>query len=787
MLFNHLKVAFRRLTRNKALSILNILGLTLGLALVVLISVFIRDEFSKDIWMEDADLTYRAYRIGPHGETAWTPSPLAEKLSSDYPEVETAAAWAPNGDILVTYAGQDWYLDNTARIDSNFFDVVSMEFARGDKHTAMDGPNSIVISTELATLIFDDKDPLGEVLKVDGGRDYIIRGVLSDASKKSHITSDLFMRFRHYNNVWRYNSRSTYVRLRPSSNVAGLAAKVQDDLNELISQEYIANGVDPAKSKIYDWSFQPLSKVFLHSEGWTAQGEKGSIRFVYIFCVVALIILLVAIVNYVNLTTAQATERGREVAVRKVNGAGRGLLTVQFLTESVLLSLFAGGLALVVAELFLPVFNQIVDRNLELFSGRASMVVLGTLGLALFTGLAAGSYPAMILSRFKPSVALRSNFLHSGAKGSLRKILVVGQFAICLTLLIVMAFIYRQVNFMLSEELGFQPDQVLTIPINLSSTPENVTNLKTQFKQIPGVEDLTLASAFPGTQMPDWIMMEEGRPETLGPHVLFTDEDFANVLNIEVVAGRFIDDENAADDSTNFVVNEEFVERYNIADPIGAKIKWDSDEEYGQIVGVVKNFHFRGLSETMEPLVMNSDHWRSEVGIKIAAGSLGQAIPQIEELWALIEPGFPMRYTFLDDDFGAQYASYERFGKSILYATILTLFIALLGLFGLTIFTVRRRTKEIGIRKVLGASVAGIVGLLARDNIKLLTMSCLLAIPLGYYLSNQWLSDFAHRTTMDWWIFAGACAIILLLGFLTVSVQSARAALVNPMQSLQTD
>lgn len=785
MFLNHIKTALRQITRNGRFFAINILGLSLGMALVILISVFVRHEMAFDQWMEDGSLTYRVYRIGNHGETAWTPSRLAEKMGNDYPEVASSTGWGPMGDILVTYANNDWYLDNTAQVDSTFFDVLPMEFLAGDRKTALDNPNSVVLSEELATRIFSEYNPIGEVITIDGGSEYIVTGVLRKESKRSHITSDLFIRFTHYGNVWRYNNRATYVKLRPNSDPLALAQKVKADVNQLITQEYIANGNSAESVRLYDWALQPLQDIYLHSEGWTAQGEKGSIRMVFIFGLIALIVLLVAIVNFVNLSTAQASQRSKEIGVRKVTGAGRGLLTRQFLVESVIASLVAGIGAMALAELCLPYFNQIVDRQLHIIGADFPFVLFGTFVLAICTGLLAGVYPAFIMAGFKPAKALKSNFLQIGHKSAFRKALVISQFAICLTLMIVMAFIYRQVNYMVNEDLGFQPDQVLTIPINAQGTADRVHDLKSKFKEIPGVQEITLASAFPGEFLPDWNMIIEGQVEAPAPYVLFTDEDFIKALNIEVLEGRFIDDDIEEDHHSNFVVNRAFVDKYGITEAIGTRIKWDSDEQFGQIIGVLNDFHFRGLSEKIQPLVINADNWRSTVGIKISGDRIEQAIPQIEALWSEIEPAFPMRYSFLDDDFDALYSSQERFGRSILYATVLTLFIALLGLFGLTAFSVRRRTKEIGIRKVLGASVGGIVGLLAREHLKLLCASAVIALPISYFFANQWLADFAYRTTMVWWIFAGAILLILLLGFFTVSIQTAKAALVNPVNSLE--
>lgn len=789
MLKNHLKIAYRQLFRNKVFSGINILGLSLGMALAVLIAVFIKNEFSYDKWMTNSEYTYRVYRSWGGGDgTIFTPSPLANKLARDYPEIVGATGLAPWGEGLIEYAGKAFYVEESARIDSTFFEVLSMPFLHGDYKTALDQPNNLVITDRLANRLFANQNPLGELLKVNGTEEFMITGVVDTKDKKSHILADVYTRFRETGNYWTGNNRFTYVRVAPRTDIVNLEDKVTADITELIKQEYLSQNYTPTAEDIPGWKMQPLNKVYLSSDNFFTMGvQEGSMRNIYILSIIGLLVLLVAIINYINLTTARSSQRSKEIGVKKVAGAGRGLLTTQFITESVLQAVVAGLLAILIAELGLPFFNTITDREIKLLAGDSTMVLIGLFGLALLTGLLAGAYPAMVMAAYKPVTALKSNFLKTGEKGLFRKVLVTGQFAITITLLIVMAFIYRQVNFMMDKELGFQPNQVLTIPMNDDLTHRKIDHLKARFKNISGVEEVTTASHFPGRFLPDWGLQIEGQAEAENPFVIFADEAFANTLNIEMAEGRFLDNQIGADSSSNFIVNQTLVKQYNLENPIGTKIKFQSDEPYGQIVGVMKDFHTQGVQHNIRPLVMNARHWRNSVGIKLATTNLSSTIKEIEQLWAEIEPNHPMRYTFLDEEFAKQYAEQQRFGKTILYATLLTLFIALLGLFGLTAFTVERRTREIGIRKVLGASVTGIVGLLAQDFMKLVAFAGIIALPLGYFLSNTWLEDFAHRTELVWWIFAGAGLLILAVGFLTVCLQSVKAALTNPIQSLRSE
>ncbi len=790
MFKNHLKIAFRQLSKNKVFSGINILGLSLGMMLAILIAVFIKEELSYDTWMGDSENTYRVYRTKGNN-TAWTPSPLAQKLMTDYPEVASATGFATSENSLLTYNGKNIYVEKTASVDSTFFKVIGMELLHGDKTTAFEQLNAMVITDKLAKRIFDKENPVGKVVTYLGQYEYIITGVLDTENKRSHMQSDIFTRFTWYSTNWSGNNRLTYVRLKDKANPQALAEKIDKDATANIRQEMLTRNYTANKNDFYSWHLQPFNEVYLHSQGWTAQGELvGSIRNVYIFGFIALLVLLVAIINYVNLTTARASQRSKEVGVRKVTGAGRGLLTTQFIIESIMQAAVAGIFALLLAELCLPLFNKITNRELAVLASKPGWIIIaGTFLLSAITGLLAGFYPAFIMSAFKPVTALKSSFLKTGNKGLFRKVLVTGQFAVSITLLIVMAFIYRQVNFMMNKDLGFKPDQVVTIPMNNDNSFRRVTQLKSRFKQIPGVKEVSTASSFPGNFLPDWPMMIEGRTERVVPFIIQGDADYAKILNLEMVKGRFFDVNISADSINNFVVNETFVKQFNIENPIGQRVRWDweSGDSFGQIIGVMKDFHTQGVASSIEPIVMSGRNWRSHVGIKLSTTDLPTTIASLEKLWAEIEPTHPMRYSFLDTSFMAQYDEQQRFGQTILYATLLTLFIALLGLFGLTAFTVERRTKEIGIRKVLGASVNGIISLLAKDFMKLLGFAFLIAVPIGYVISNRWLADFAHRTNLVWWVFIGAGLVIMTIGFLTVCLQSVKAALANPVKAIKTE
>ncbi|MCB0675461.1 MAG: ABC transporter permease [Saprospiraceae bacterium] len=789
MFRNHLKIALRQLGRNKLFSTVNILGLSLGMAVVTLIALYLHNEFNYDRWMDQSELTYRVYRDWDGGgKVIWTPSRLAEKLMADYPEVQVATGLGPSGETLLEYAGQKRYIKETAAVDSTFFRTLALPFRYGDPQTALDQPNGMVISRRLAETIFGDKNPLGEVVRFGGEDDYAITGVIDLGARHSHLDYDLYTRFQWYADSWTGNNRATYARLHPQVDVAGLEERLTAEMTDLMRREFLAMNYEPNAGDFPKWKLQPLDKVHLHSADFSFLAKAGgNIRSIYLFALIGLLVLAVAIVNYVNLATARASQRAKEVGVKKVTGAVRWQLTVQFIVESILQSLFAAAIALLLAELLLPFFNAVVGRDLDVLSAQPAWIVLGVLGLALLTGLLAGVYPAFVMSSYRPVTALRSGFLRSGDKGLFRKVLVTGQFTITIALLIVMGFIYRQVNFMIGHELGFQPDQVMLIPLNFNSSHYRVERLKSEFEQIEGVQSLTTASRFPGQFLPDWGVIVEGRAEGESPYVIFADADYARTLDLQMAKGRFFAPDIAADTIDHWVVNEAFVRKAELEEPLGARLKFSADSVYGQIIGVVKDFHLKGLNSEIRPLVMHGYHQRWYAGLKLSTSDLSATIAAVQQLWKEVEPNHPMRYSFLDDDFAKQYDEQQRLGQTIFYATLLTLFIALLGLFGLTAFNVERRTREIGIRKVLGSSVSGIVRLLSRDFLQLSGLAFLVALPVGYYFADRWLADFAFRTELSWWVFALAGLATVLVGLLTVGLQGVKAALADPIESLRSE
>lgn len=788
MFSNFLKVALRNLSKNKLHSFINIFGLSLGMAVAILIGLYVQNELDYDTWFDQPDEVYRVYRQwAGDGGTIWTPSLLAQTLQDNFPEVITASGLANYGEVLLDKEGQKMYVDDVAMVDSTFFNIASFPFLQGNPAKALAQPNTIVLSKELAEKLYGQENPIGKSLRFNDENDYMVTGVLDDPPGNSHIDYNAYIQFTYYSPYWTGNNRATYVSLRKDADIPGFENRLTDHLTKLMEKELLAMGLSADEGDLPAWKLQPFEDIHLHSSGfnWINKND-GDIKYVYIFILISVLILLVAVINYTNLSTAQATQRAKEVGMRKVSGARKSQIVTQFLAESLVQSMLALLLAVVLAEFLLPYFNQITGRELGFLRSDFAGFLVPLVILAIIVGLIAGSYPALILSAFQPIKVLKGRTAKIGGKLQLRKALVVAQFAITISLIIIMTFIYKQVNFMTHKDLGFKGDQVIVVPFNQDDSFRKFTSLKQEFLSIPTVNKASSSSRVPGYMIPDWGVQIQGKEEeSIYPYVIFTDEDYVETLGLSMEKGRYLSSEFAADTQNNYVVNEAFVKQNQLSEPLGTRIKFSSDTVYGQIVGVLKDFHVRGLSHPIKPLVIGGASRRYFATFNVSPQNLPQTIASIEKIWAKVEPAHPMRHSFLDDDFGEQYLEQRRFGKALLYSAVLTIFIAMLGLFGLASFTAQKRIKEIGIRKVLGATVGQISFMLIKDFVILVLISGLIALPTGFLLTRRWLEDFAYSTDINWVPFLAALVLALLIASLTVSYQAIRAASVNPVKSLR--
>ncbi|MCH8959901.1 MAG: ABC transporter permease, partial [Bacteroidetes bacterium] len=753
MIKNYLKISLRNLQKHKGYAFINIFGLAIGLACCLLIVLFVRDELSYDRFHEKADRTYRIVRQERDLAPSVTPSALlGPALMETYPEVEHATrlirSWfAP----LVSRDEDGFYEDRIFFTDAEFFNVFDFRLVRGDPDTVLSEPFSILLTETMARKYFGDEDPLGQTLTLNASHVFTVTGLLENPPRTTHFTFDFLASIESLPEVtgranmletWGLGSFPTYVVLPEGYDPAALDEKLA--------------GFAPPQFQVR-YFLQPLTEIHLASAYRGEIEPNSDVRYVWMLSGIALIILLLACINYTNLATARFTRRAREVGIRKVVGAHRRQLIAQFLGESVLLSM----MALLVA-LALPWFNDFAGKALSLDFVRHWWYVPAAFGLAVVVGVLAGSYPAFLLSAFRPAQVLKGT-LRVGRWRltlALRRSLVVFQFALSIGIIAGTVVALQQIHYMRSQSLGFDQEQILVLPFNWEqAVQDRYETLKTELLQHTAVRHVTASGDVPGrmfTSMAYWI---EGMPEGewSGINALIVDPDFAETYGLDVVAGRDFSPDLAANLGETFILNEAAVAEMGLTpdEVIGKPFRMNST---GPVVGVMKDFHFEGLQKSLEPLVMTVwPSWFGYVSLRLDAADLPETLAYVERTWQSLMPTIPFEYFFLNDDFKRQYRAEERFGQVFVVFAVLAIFISCLGLFGLAAFTAEQRTKEIGVRKVLGASAPDIVLLLNRDVTRLVALAAVLATPVVYLAMQRWLETFAYRIDLSWGLFLLAC------------------------------
>ncbi len=795
MFRNYLLIALRNIRKNNGYTLLNVLGLAVSLAVAALIILYIQRERSYDRWIHVSANVYRVYRQWGTDGSGWTPPPLANALRRQFPEIGQATRLHSTGEALVAVRGtaKSLYVKTSVATDSSFLAVFPMPLRYGDARTAMAQPYSALLSLELAAKLFGDQDPVGKVLRYNDKTDYRITGVLAPPAGPSHLESEVYLTDPNaYYDAWTDNSPATYVTVRPDAHLSRLEQKITKGINPYLRKELLQLKINA--DDLPKWRLQALHDIHLYSARIGGPfPSRGDSKNLYILGGVALLILLIAGINYMNLATAQAAKRAKEVGVRKVIGASKPQLVVQFLAEAVLQSAVALPLAAMLAVLFLPAFNAITDRNLTLTLADWRQIGGYWGALVLVLGLLSGSYPAFFLAAYRPVAVLKGNLLRRHTGQGIRQGLVIAQFSIAISVAIVMTFIYKQVQYMRNQQVGFQPEQVIVIPVNTAETASRIEALKPQLRQNSRIQDIAYSSTLPGEWHPDNNFRIAGleKDQDINVHYTRASPDYARTLGLAVVQGRFFSYQHPTDTINAFVVNEAFVREYGLKNPVGHQMKFSFKQEYGTIIGVVGDFNYQSLQRQIRPMVFVANtlqHGNSNfVSVRVAAQDMPATLAFLKEQWRQIEPAHPIRYSFLDDNFAKLYDNHTRLGQTLLYATLLTIFIASLGLFGLASFMAEQRTKEIGVRKVLGASEWQIVLLLGKNFLKLVGMAGLVAMPVALWVTRTWLADFAYRTHITAVPFLLAVGVALLVAALTVSFRSYRAALLNPVKSLRLE
>ncbi|MDB5015255.1 MAG: cell division protein FtsX [Mucilaginibacter sp.] len=809
MIKNYIKTAYRSLLKNKGFTILNVLGLSLGLASCLLIIFYVVDELSYDRYNTKADRIYRVNEDLKLGENnvlyAVCMPPLAQALKNDFPYVENTVRIKRNGSKHVKKGGINILENNIAFADPSLFDVFTLPMINGSPATALVEPNSVVLTESTAKKYFNNTNVVGKTLTFEDNILYKVTGVIRDIPVQSHFNFDFFISMSTFpdsrSTEWLRSDYNTYVLLKDATDHKKLEAALPAFLNrhsgqEMQTQLKMSMAAFEKGGSFFRLNLTPLTDIHLKSNRSGELGPNSTIQYVYVFSAIALFILLIACVNFMNLSTARSANRAREVGVRKVLGSSKKYLIAQFLTESILVTLVATIIAFITAIALLPAFNQLSGKEIAINSQTLSWLIPVLLVIVLVVGAMAGSYPAFYLSAFQPIDVLKGK-LSAGFKGSgLRSFLVVMQFSISIFLIVGTLVIYNQLNYIQTKNLGYNRNQVLIVQ-NTFELNNQANVFKQEIKQLPGVENATLTGFLPTSQWKNTsIFFKDAsfdQKKALFPQTWEVDEDYIKTLDMKMAAGRSFSNQMLTD-SSGIILNEAAAKFLGLKDPLnkplyrsnGGKQDISNSKEY-HIIGVVKDFNFSSLRDVISPVVLVLAHNTGALSIRVNTKNLPALLSQIKDKWRSISPGVQMNFSFMDQDFDASYRAEQRVGTIFVVFTTLAIIIACLGLFGLAAYAAEQRTKEIGIRKILGASIGAIAGMLSFDFIKLVFIAILISLPLGWFLMNKWLQQFAYRVNIQWWVLVLAGFIAIFIAFITISFQSVKAAIANPADSLRSE
>ncbi|MBS1947252.1 MAG: ABC transporter permease [Bacteroidetes bacterium] len=794
MIKNYFILAFRKLKHQKIFSFINIIGLTVGTTCCLMIFLFIAHELSYDNFHKNKENIYRVMRVGGHlngggsEEIAYLSPAYSTALLNDYPDaIQQAVRVMPDND-LITYKNVGFNEKKIYLVDDNFFEFFSFPLVKGNPATVLKDPLSIVLTESTAKKYFGNEDPIGKVVDWNKKLKLKVTGIAKDVPSNSHLYFDMVAPLSYYKNEPWYsqfpnNMLFTYVQLNPHTDPKKLISRFPQFMDKYLGKYYRENGfsmgltIDPLK----DIYFQNL--VFDNV-------KHGSKSVVFTFTSIAVLILIIACINFMNLATARATDRSKEVGLRKVLGALRKQLIIQFIGEAFLFAMVSSILALGLLQLLMPAYNNLLGYNLSSYWTNP-LVYIFLAGIVLIIGLLAGSYPALLLSSFSPIESLKGK-LKVGKNGSLfRKTLVVFQFSISVLLIISITIIVKQMNYVQGADLGFNKEHALVVKLDNNTIGEKKLLFKTQLQNDPDVQNVSLMSGEPGGFHDVHSFETEAMPnEKIMLSTEFTDFEFAKTLGLKIIAGRDLSSQYSTDTLHGVLINRTTAAKlgYTPQQAVGKWIKNTMrDSLRRNIVGVVEDFHFSSLKDPIQPFVIAPNDDRRVALIRIKPGNLQSTINRIKNIYTSLAPAYPFEYDFLDEQFNQQYKSEVRQQTVLSIFSAIAIFIASLGLFGLSSYTAIKRTKEVGVRKVLGSSVENIVLLLSKDLLKPVLLGALIAMPVGYYFMNKWLQGFAYRIVFHWWMFAMAIAIAVIIALLTVGVQAVKAAMANPVKSLRTE
>lgn len=784
---NYIKIAIRNIVRQKGFSFINIFGLAIAISCALLMLLWVQDELNWDSFQANKDSIFRVEQDQPTSKGAFhvnlTPYPMAAALMDELPDVENAVRYDPPGTILMQYEDKKFYENEAVCVDSSFLEMFTYPLIRGDKESALSRPSSIVITEDVARKYFGNEDPLGKTLTLENKYPFTVTGVLRNIPENTNLKFDILISFDFVKSIgknsdrWGYNEIYTYVQLHKNADPGNVAKKITKLRREhALSQN--------PKTAAVPYSLMPLKDLRYYAKFGYGK-TVGTIQSIYIFSFLALFILIIACINYMNLSTARAVKRYKEIGLRKVVGAGRKNIIFQFYIEALLLSFIAVILSLIISEMLLPLFYQISGKQFTSGIFLKPSFLLEILILAVVIGVASGTYPALFLSAFSPAKILKGKN-KSGSSGSLfRKSLVVFQFALSVMLIVGTIVMLRQLELMRNTKLGYDKEQLIYLPLN-SETKKSYRMLKDRLESNPDISGVTGTMQMPASMSANgggakWTGMDPNFKPVIGYAAV--DYDYLSTMKIPLEEGRGFSREFSTDSSNAVVINETLAKMIGGKSVIGKTLTWGG---VSNIIGVTKDFNYLNLKRGIEPLAIYlSPKDVNYAVVRLKAGHISESLEQVKNTWRNIYPSFPVVYKFIDEEYARMFSSDEKIMSIFTYASVFAIIIACMGLLGLASFVAELRTKEIGIRKVLGASIAGIAYMLSREFIIWIVAANFIAWPVSYIIMSGILENYATRTSLNLWIFLFAFAISLVIALGTIAYQTLKAALSNPVKALR--
>lgn len=809
MIKNYFKLAFRNIVKHKLTSAINLVGLTIGLTCCLLITTYILDELSYDKYNKNADNVYRVQRdfYSTDGALALklgtVAPPFGYYLPTDFPEIKSMTRLLPNGPTPMRYQEKKFNEKDVYFADENLFNVFTVKVLKGNPATALADPFSVMLTEDAAKKYFGDEDPMNKTVRFNGQLDFKVTGIYKAFPSNSHLHPGMLLSFASLRDTavygeeqlrtnWGNNSFFTYLLLPEDYAAKNMEARFPAFIDKHMDHNDY-RGKNP--SQFTQLHLQKLTDIHLHSHTDYEAEPNGDIKRVYIFSAIALFILLIACINYMNLSTARSALRAKEIGIRKVIGARKKELILQFLGESVLICWAATVLAFSLTYFLLPLLNQVAGKQILFDVLLSSKVIIPLLITPFVVGILSGIYPALFMSSFQPIKTLKGLFKVQGSSISFRKVLVVTQFSISIILIITTMIVFQQLNYMQKKSLGFDKDKIVTMSYN-NEVGKQYESFRTALLQHSDFKNVTRSSRIPTGRLLDNMGAEIANGDSMLPvaadiKYVNADYDFVSTFGIPMKAGRYFS-RDFGTDTASYVINESALKALNIKDAHAAVGKdFSYGGKKGHIVGVINDFHFESMHQAILPMVLimlpERNNYFNNFSIKIASNNIGSSMQVLTNLWKQYFPDTPFDYTFLDQNFDKLYESELRQATLFTSFACIAIFIACLGLLGLSAFAISQRIKEIGVRKVLGASTQSIVGLLSKDFLRLVVVAAVFAFPIAWYAMNNWLEDFAYRTSIHWWVFVIAALLAAAVAFVTVSLQAVKAAVSNPVKSLRTE